>query len=91
MNRDIVEEDKIEPTYEDFFEEVWEYVSDHIVNDDMWYKHEDKFQELTFSLFNYYKNTNLTLPNGDVQVLVSSKIYARIIEAFVKNFTEELS
>lgn len=72
--------------YETFFEEVWDYVSEHIVTQDMWDKHEDQFQELTFELFQYYKNTTITLPNGEVQMLVSSKIYARIIESFVKNF-----
>ena len=87
MNNEI----KIGPTYEDFFEEVWDYVSSHIVTDDMWDKHEESFQELTFDLYAYYKNTNLTLPTGDIHTLVSSKVYARIIESFVKNFIKELS
>lgn len=78
-------------SYETFFEEVWEYIPYNIVSDELWYKHEDKFQELTFELYQYYKNTFLTLPNGEQITLVSSKIYARIIEAFVKNFNEFLS
>lgn len=84
-------EEYIENNYETFFEEVWDYVSHHIVNDDMWEKHTEKFQELTFDLFQFYKNTCLTLPNGEVQFLVTPKVYARIIESFVKNFSKELS
>lgn len=84
------EEFNIEPNYEDFFTEVWECVSEQVVDDNMWDKHLDKFQEMTFNLYDFYKNTNITLPNGDVHPLVSSKVYARIIESFVKNFTEEL-
>lgn len=77
--------------YEVFFDEVWDYVSEHIVNDDMWEKYDEKFQELTFDLFQFYKNTNITLPTGEIVPLVSSKVYARIIESFIKNFSENLS
>lgn len=78
-------------SYETFFEEVWDEVPYSIVSDDMWDKHETKFQELTFDLYHYYQNSRLNLPDGQVINLVSSKIYARIIEAFVKNFSELIS
>ena len=84
------EENNLLKSYEDFFEEVWDYIPYNIVSDDMWDKHISKFQELTFELYHFYKNTVLTLPNGDKIILVSTKVYARIIEAFVKNFNEEL-
>ena len=81
----------IEMTYENFFEEVWDYVSEHIVTDDMWEEHKEKFQELSYDLYQFYKGSTLNMPNGEVQYLVSSKVYARIIESFVKNFSKELS
>lgn len=72
-------------TYEEFFEDVWDYVSNYIVNDDLWDAHIDKFQELTFDLYHIYKNTagSPALGESDQPTM---KIYARIIEAFVKNF-----
>lgn len=77
--------------YEIFFEEVWDYVSPSVVDNDMWDRARPKFLELTYELFQFYKNTRLTLPDGTVINLISSKIYARIIETFVKNFNKELS
>ena len=34
--------------YETFFEDLWDEVSPQLVSDDIWYKDEPKFQELTF-------------------------------------------
>lgn len=77
-------------TYEDFFEEVWDYVSQHIVDDDLWENHVEQFQEVTFDLYKIYSNTSMNLPTGEVIPLVSTKVYARIIESFVKNFKNKL-
>lgn len=78
-------------SFDDFFEDVWDYVSEVIVDDDLWDKHKSRFQELTFDLYQYYNNTTMTFPTGEVQHLVSSKIYARMIESFVKNFKDILN
>lgn len=76
--------------YETFFEEVWDFIPNNIVNDDVWYKHEEKFQELTFGLYHFYKSTQIVLPDGQKISLISTKIFARMIEVFVKNFSELL-
>lgn len=55
MTREI---ENTEQSYEAFFEDVWDYVSQHIVNDDMWETHEEKFQEITFDIYQFYKNTS---------------------------------
>ena len=72
--------------YEEFFNLVWDYVSDFIVDDDLWDKHQDKFYDMTFDLYDLYSKATLTLPTGKRQELLSPKICARLIEAFVKNF-----
>lgn len=97
-----------EQSYESFFEDVWDYVSQHIVDDDMWEKHIDDFQEVTFDLYQFYVNTsyigNTVVERIDpethevIKDIVSTRIYpitskicARMIESFVKNFSKELS
>lgn len=82
MNTDF----STEYRYEEFFEEVWDYVSGSLVDDKMWNKYLDKFQEVTFELYNIHKKTLLTLPSGETQSLLSTKVCARIIESFVSNF-----
>lgn len=67
-------------SYDEFFETVWDYVSDKVVSDDMWERHLDRFQELTFDLYKYYKHTHYS---ENVNVF---KTYARMIEAFVSSF-----
>lgn len=78
-------------TYETFFEDVWEEVSYSVVSDDLWEKNEDKFQELTFDLYQYYKRTHIQLSDGQLYMLIPVKTIARMIESFVKNFIQELS
>lgn len=72
--------------YDEFFNIVWDYVSEYIVTDDLWEAHEDKFYALTFDLYDLYTKATITLPTGEKQELLSPKICARLIEAFVNNF-----
>lgn len=72
--------------YEEFFNVVWDYVSEHIVDDDLWEAHVDEFCAMTFDLYDLYSKAIITFPNGEKQEVLSPKICARLIEAFVKNF-----
>lgn len=78
-------------SYEDFFSVVWDYVSENIVDDDLWEAHEDNFYELTFELYEFYSKTTISLPSGDIQELLSPKVCARLIESFIKNFKSSIN
>ena len=75
--------------YETFFEDLWDEVSPQLVSDDIWYKDEPKFQELTFELYRLYQSTTITSPLGEAIPLLPDKIFARIIESFFKQFKDK--
>lgn len=77
--------------YEEFFNTVWDYVSEHIVSDDLWEIHQDKFYAMTFDLFDLYSKASVGMPNGDRHELLTPKICARVIESFIKNFKESIN
>lgn len=77
--------------YDEFFNTVWDYVSEHIVTDDIWEVHTDKFYAMTFDLYDLYSKAVISLPNGEKQEILSPKVCARLIEAFIKNFKLNIS
>lgn len=77
--------------YDDFFNIVWEEVSEGVVNDDLWYKHEEKFYEMTFEIYHIYSKTSILLPNGERHEAITTKVCARMIEAFIKNFKNSIN
>lgn len=78
--------------YETFFEYVWDTVSEAAVPDDLWYSNEDKFQELTFQLFNIYSGSYMQTPgtgNQKVAILTPS-VFAKIIEIMFTTFKDRI-
>lgn len=76
-------------SYEEFFNDVWDYVSEHIVDDDLWKTYENQFYEITFDFYGMYSKTTYYVQEEEIQVLkepLSPKICARLIESFIKNF-----
>lgn len=71
-----------EYTYDEFFWEVWDYVSENIVSKELFNKHKDSFYEITFDLYQVHQNNSIYRWAG----FNPTRIYARIIESFVKNF-----
>ena len=78
-------------SYDEFFNDVWDYVSEHIVDDELWQKHEEEFYAMTFDLYDLYSKASITFPNGERQELLTPKVCARIIESFIKNFKSSIN
>lgn len=78
-------------SYEDFFNIVWDDVSDSIVDDTLWEAHEDSFYNVTFDLYNLYSKATVTLPDGLKYEAISPKVCARLLESFIENFKESIN
>lgn len=81
-------------TYEEFFNDVWDYVSEHIIDDELWRLFEDKFSEITFDFYGMYSKTTYYVQVDEVQELrepLSPKVCARLIESFIKNFKSSIN
>lgn len=72
--------------YEEFFDEVWDYVSEDIVSDDFWDENQSMLRELTYALYYMYKNS-LVKTNYDSVIFnpLSPKVVAKLIEIFFTN------
>lgn len=72
--------------YEEFFDEVWDYVSEDIVDDVFWDNNQPMLRELTYDLYYMYKNS-LVKTNYDSVIFnpLSPKVVAKLIETFFTN------
>lgn len=68
-------------TYEEFFEEVWDYVSGKVVDDNYWEAHYDLIKETTFNLYNIFDKTSVN-EGGMFYTSFSTKVAAKILESF---------
>lgn len=60
--------------FEEFYYEMWDYVSENVVDDGYWYKNEASLKEFTHGWYRIYLNTTGT--NNEL----SPKILARLLE-----------
>jgi hypothetical protein len=65
----------IELTFEEFFEDVWDYVSEEVVDDDYWDDNYKFIRDTTYDVYGIYRN-NINL---------NIQIYAEFLEVFFKN------
>ena len=76
-----------ELTFEEFFEDTWDYVSDHVVDQDCWDENQPFIRDLTFDLYHMYKNSIIKTSYNDVIFNpLSPKISGKLIEIFFTNF-----
>ena len=75
-----------ELTYEDFLEEVWDYVPEYVVSDDYWENNQTFIRELTYDLYQLYKKSIIKTSYNDVIFNpLSQKVTAKLIEIFFIN------
>ena len=73
--------------YNEFFEEVWDYISEDVVTDEFWQNNEEFIRELTFDYYEFYKKTIVTSQYGEVLFNpLSPSIVARLIEKSIEEF-----
>jgi hypothetical protein len=70
-------------TYDNFFEDSWDYVSEHIVDDTYYENNTDFIRELTYDLYNQYENSN-RLSTLEKQA-ASTKEVGKLLEIFFSN------
>lgn len=76
-----------ELTFEEFFEDTWDYVSDHVIDQDFWDENQPFIRDLTFDLYHMYKNSIIKTSYNDVIFNpLSPKISGKLIEIFFTNF-----
>jgi len=61
-------------SYEDFFEEMWDYVSSKIVDDHYYFDHEDMMRAISLDVYEIYKSSP-----------IHPKFYARTVESLFFN------
>jgi len=70
----MLHEEKL--NYEDFFEYVWDYVSEKIIGDSYWHKNQQFIRAISSDLYKIYKKEDS--PNVP-------KFYAHLIESWFVN------
>lgn len=67
--------------YEDFFVYSWDYVSEKIVSDEYWSDNRELINDITFEVYNIYKNTFQQPLLLDVECRVlTPKIAGKLLE-----------
>ena len=67
-------------TYDNFFEDSWDFVSEDIVDDTFYENNTDFIRELTFDFYNQYDNANKL--NTKQKQLDSAKEVGKLFEIF---------
>ena len=76
-----------ELTFDAFFEDVWDYVPDYVVDDTFWNENQTFIRDLTFDLYHMYKNSIVKTSYNDVIFNpLSPKMTAKLIEIFLTQF-----
>ncbi len=75
-------------TIDEFIEYTWDYVSPFIVSDDYWEKNNEFIREITFSLYELYKNVKVTNRGKADDVFVTAKFYGKVLEALFSNLNK---
>ena len=76
-----------ELTFDEFFEDVWDYVPEYVVDDTFWNENQQFIRDLTFDLYHMYKNSIVKTSYNDVIFNpLSPKMTAKLIEIFLTQF-----
>jgi hypothetical protein len=70
------------PSFEDFLEIAWDYVSENVVSDEYWDENYDFIKELTFDMYNLYVKSLDRREDGTFVEPLSPKMYGKMLECF---------
>lgn len=72
-------------SFENFIEESWDYVSEHVVSDDYWEANQEFINALTHDLYKQYTRGLVKTEDGFIIETITPKMCGRILESFFAN------